>query len=62
LFALFRPLQIPPLFQTGMQILLGAALVHLFFVGVMGRLPRLAGIILVAAFGYFVYAGLIKLG
>ncbi len=61
-FALFRPLVLPPMFQMGILILMGAALVHLFFVGVLGRLPRPAGIILVLAFAYFVYDGLIKLG
>jgi cation:H+ antiporter len=61
-FALFQPLVLPPMFHTAMLILLGAALVHLFFVGFLGRLPRLAGFGLVLAFGYFVYNGLLKLG
>jgi cation:H+ antiporter len=61
-FALFRPLVIPPMFHTGILVLVGATLVPLFFVGVLGRLPRWVGFILVAAFGYFVYSGLIKLG
>ena len=61
-FALFRPLVIPPMFHTAILILAGVALGHLFFVGVLGRLPRWAGAGLVLAFGYFVYDGLIKLG
>jgi len=59
-FATFRPLDTGPLFQTGMLILAGSALVHLLFVGIMGRLPRLAGWALVAAYGVFLYTGLVK--
>ena len=60
IFALYRPLVIPPIFHTAMEILLGATLVHLFFVTALGKLPRLAGAILVAAYGFFIYKGLLK--
>jgi len=60
-FALFRPLVMPPMFHTAMLILLGTTLAHLFFVGVLGRLPRPAGVLLVGAFVYFVWTGLIPL-
>ncbi len=60
IFALYRPLEIPPLFHTAILILLAATLVHFFFVAVLGKLPRLAGLILVAAYGYFIYTGLLK--
>ena len=60
IFALYRPLVIPPIFPTAMLILVGATLVHFFFVAVPGKLPRAAGLILVSAYGYFIYTGLIK--
>jgi cation:H+ antiporter len=60
IFALYRPLVMPPIFHTAMLVLLGATVIHLFFVVVLGRLPRVAGIGLVAAYGYFIYKGLIK--
>ena len=59
-FALFRPLEVGPFFHTGMLILVASALVHLVFVSGFGRLPRVAGWLLVAAYGIFLYAGLIK--
>jgi hypothetical protein len=34
--------------------------VHLFFVVVLGRLPRAVGWLLVAAYGMFIYRGLLK--
>jgi len=49
----------PPFFQIGMFILLGATLVHLFCVAVFGQLPRFIGWVLVAAYGYFLYRGLL---
>jgi cation:H+ antiporter len=59
IFALYRPMTVPPYFQTGMFILLGATLVHLFFITLFGKLPRLVGGVLVAAYGYFLYRGLL---
>jgi cation:H+ antiporter len=50
---------VPPFFQIGMFILLGATLVHLFFVALFGQLPRFIGWVLVAAYGYFLYQGLL---
>jgi hypothetical protein len=42
-----------------MLILLGATLVHIFFVAVCGQLPRLVGAALVAAYGWFLWKGLL---
>jgi cation:H+ antiporter len=50
----------PPFFQTGVLILIAAALVHLIFIGIWGRLPRTAGWLLTAAYGLFLYKGLVK--
>ena len=58
IYALFHTMALPPFFQLGMLILLGATLVHLFFVAVFGRLPRLVGWLLVAAYGLFPVEGI----
>jgi cation:H+ antiporter len=60
IYAMFHTLVIPPFFQMGMIILFGATFVHLFFVAVLGQLPRAAGWLLVAAYGVFLYRGLLK--
>jgi len=60
IFALYHTMPMPPFFQTGMCILLAATFVHLFCVSILGRLPRIAGVVLVAAYIYFVWAGLLK--
>ncbi len=60
IFALFKPIALPPFFNSGILILLGATLVHFFFVGAFGRLPRVIGGLLTAAYGFFLYKGLIK--
>ena len=60
IFALYGTIHVPPFFQTGVLILLGAALVHFFFVAFFGRLPRVMGWMLIAAYGVFLYKGLGK--
>ena len=58
-YALYRPMAMPPMLHLGMFILVCATLVHFFFVGIFGRLPRLVGVGLVAAYGYFLWKGLL---
>jgi cation:H+ antiporter len=60
IFALYRPIQVPPFFQTGVVILLGAAVLHFFFVATLGRLPRFMGWFLTGAYAVFLYKGLGK--
>ncbi|EEF60416.1 sodium/calcium exchanger membrane region [Pedosphaera parvula] len=60
IFALFKSITMPQFFQAGMLLLVGATVVHLLFVGFFNRLPRLAGLGLTAAYGYFLYKGLLK--
>ena len=60
IYALFHTMTLPPFFRLSMFLLLGATLVHFFFVAVFGKLPRLAGLVLVAAYGYFLYRGLLS--
>jgi cation:H+ antiporter len=59
IYALFRTMAMPAFFEMSMFILLGATLVHIFFVTALGRLPRFAGVALVAAYGYFLWQGLL---
>jgi cation:H+ antiporter len=58
-YALYHTMAMPVFFQTGMFLLFGATLVHMFFVAVFGRLPRLVGFALVIAYGYFLKKGLL---
>jgi cation:H+ antiporter len=60
IYALYHTMDVPPFFQVGMFILLGATAVHLFFVTLFGQLPRFIGLLLVAAYGYFLYRGLLN--
>ena len=59
IYALYHTMTMPPFFHMAMFILLGATLVHLVFVTVLGRLPRFAGVALVAAYGFFLWKGLL---
>jgi cation:H+ antiporter len=60
IYALYHTMVVPPFFQIGMLILLGATLVHLFCVAVFGQMPRFIGWVLVAAYGFFLYQGLLN--
>lgn len=60
IFALFTPVTVTAGLQDGLILIVGAALVHLAFVGVFGRLPRWMGWVLVAAYGWFLYRGLLE--
>jgi cation:H+ antiporter len=59
-FTLYHPMAMPPFFHVSMLILLGATLAHFFMVAVFGRLPRIAGLALVAAYVYFLWKGLLE--
>ncbi len=56
-FALYHSISLPTAFPTGILILLGATIIHFFFVAFLGRLPRLVGFLLSASYGYFLYRG-----
>jgi cation:H+ antiporter len=60
IFALYRPISLPPSFQIGMLILCSAAVVHFFFIALLGRLPRLIGLLLAGSYGYFLYKGFLS--
>jgi cation:H+ antiporter len=59
IYALYHTMVMPPFFHAGMFILLGATLAHFFCVAFFGRLPKSVGWILVAAYGVFLWKGLL---
>ncbi len=58
IYALYRPLTPPPFFQFGLSLLIAAALFHFMIVALFGRLPRLMGWALLAAYAVFLWRGL----
>lgn len=60
LFALFDPIKIPSFFLVGIYTIVGAATLHFLFILLMGRLPRLLGLVLVAGYGAFIYTGVMQ--
>jgi cation:H+ antiporter len=58
LAALWQPLVLPPFFEVGLGILIGAALLHALFVLLAHGLPRWMGWPLVLAYAWFLAAGL----
>ncbi|HSH96049.1 MAG TPA: hypothetical protein VK968_18020 [Roseimicrobium sp.] len=60
LFALFHPITVTPTLILGCQVIVGAGVVHFLFMAILGRLPRLVGLLLIVAYGLFLYRGLIK--
>jgi cation:H+ antiporter len=60
LFALFAPIHVPSFFQIGIYLILGAAAIHFVSIAILGRLPRIFGAGMVAAYGAFLYLGLIQ--
>ena len=60
IYALYQSIAVPPFFQTGLAMLALAAIFHFAAVALFGRLPRLLGWVLAAAYAVFVYKGLPK--
>jgi cation:H+ antiporter len=58
-YALLLPAQVPAAFGNGLLLLLGAVVAHLLSLLLFGGLPRWVGAIFLAAYGWFVWAGLI---
>ena len=59
IYAIFNDIRVPKDFEYGLMLIGGAAVVHLVFLIVFGRLPRIIGGILVASYIWFVYQGII---
>lgn len=60
LFSVVNTAQIPDSFQTGIYIILGAAVILFLSIAALGRIPRFAGAGLVGAYAFFLYNGLIQ--
>jgi cation:H+ antiporter len=58
--AIITPLPVPAIFETGLAIVIGAAVVHLVCVAFAGGLPRWMGWPLVAAYAWFIGVGLLN--
>lgn len=59
-YTMFQTMALPAFFYVGMWILLVSTLLHIIFVAIFGQLPKFFGWILVAAYGYFLWKGLLK--
>lgn len=59
IFVLFRDVPLPAFFETSMLLLFGATVIHGLFLMLFGGLPRWAGAMLTAAYGWFVWQGLL---
>lgn len=60
LFALFDTIKVPGFFQVGIYTIAGAAVLHFLCILLIGRLPRLLGVVLLAGYGTFVYTGVMQ--
>jgi cation:H+ antiporter len=58
IFAIFRDIPTSGFLQTSLLILMGLCAAHLIFVVTLGKLPRVAGALLLAAFGWFIWSGM----
>lgn len=58
IYTMYRTIDVPSFFFVGAAILMAAAIVHFVVVAIFGRLPRLMGWGLVAAYIVFLYKGL----
>jgi cation:H+ antiporter len=58
LLAVLVPVSVPAFFGTGLLLMLAAVVFHAFFLLVFGGMPRWAGGLLLAAYGWFLWAGL----
>jgi cation:H+ antiporter len=58
IYALYRTIQLPAFFQTGIVLLICAAALHMLCIALLGRLPRLVGALLTLAYVMFLYQGL----
>lgn len=59
LYAILMPATVPASFITGLDILLGASVLHGLCLVIFGGLPRWAGALLLAGYGWFLWDGLL---
>lgn len=60
LFALFDQIKVPDFFQAGVFIIIAAGAIHFLSIALLGRLPRALGFVLVGAYGFFLYQGIVR--
>ena len=60
LFTLFNPIHIPPSFQIGAYVILGAGVIVTLAVAILGRIPRFMGYGLIGGYAFFLYKGIIQ--
>jgi len=58
-FAVFHAIPTDAFLQNSLFLLMGLCLMHLFCVTLIGRLPRFMAVVLLAAFGAFLWRGLV---
>jgi cation:H+ antiporter len=58
--ALYQPVKVPGVFETGLTILGAATALHFVCVALFGSLPRAVGLALIAGYGWFVWQGVIR--
>lgn len=59
LYAVAKPLALPPFFETAVIVLGCALAVHFVCIALFGRLPRFIGWALLASYSWFVYTGVV---
>ncbi|WP_342619528.1 hypothetical protein [Rhodoferax sp. GW822-FHT02A01] len=59
IFAVFNSIHTPGMFQTGIYVILGAGVPHFLTVAFLKRVPRIFGIGLLGAYGFFFYKGIV---
>jgi len=59
IFAVYSPISVPASFQTTLIIIMGAAGFHFVLTLFLGRLPRVAGMILTCLYAFFIYKEII---
>lgn len=59
LFTLFNPIHMPPAFQIGAYVILGAGILLTLAVAIFGRIPRFMGYGLIGGYAFFLYKGII---
>lgn len=58
--ALYQPFAVPAIFQTGILVLGAVTLGHIACVMILGGLPRVLGWLMVGAYGFFLWRGLLR--
>ena len=58
IYALMTPAKVPAILDLSVQVLAGTLIVHWLLVLIFGRLPRLAGGLLLVGYGVFLWKGL----